>query len=138
MTTRRRLSRCIFHQAASLATRPDLGSHRAAHPALNVLSARNAEEALSVTRMHRQSIALLLTDMILPGMAGSQLAAELKALQLAIKVIMTFGYMDRGEEFLKCFGSRAAFLPKPYTPDMLTRTVREALDSTIETPRLPN
>lgn len=102
-----------------------------------VLTARNAEEALAIARTQKNNIALLVTDMIMPGMAGSQLATELRTMQPDIKVIITSGYADRGGEFLECFESRTAFLPKPYTPDSLTRAVLAALDTTLEGSRLP-
>ncbi|MCC2640280.1 MAG: putative Hybrid sensor histidine kinase [Nitrospira sp.] len=101
-----------------------------------VLAARNAEEALAIARTQRTHIALLVTDMIMPGMAGSQLATELKAMQPDIKVIITSGYADRGKEFLASFESRTAFLPKPYTPDSLTGAVLAALDTSMEGSRL--
>ncbi len=92
-----------------------------------VLSARSAEEALEMARRQIRPIALLLTDMIMPGMGGAQLAAELRTLQPAIKVIITSGYSDREGRVLDYSDERTAFLPKPYTPDSLTRAVLAAL-----------
>lgn len=94
-----------------------------------VMSARNAQEALSIARTHAGHIALLVTDMVMPGMTGSQLAVQMKLLRPDIKIIMTSGYADRGKEFLESFGPTAAFLQKPYTPDSLTGKVREILDA---------
>ncbi|WHZ25154.1 MAG: hypothetical protein OJF47_004266 [Nitrospira sp.] len=94
-----------------------------------VMSARNAQEALSIARTHAGHIALLVTDMVMPGMTGSQLAIQMKRLRPDIKIIMTSGYADREKEFLASFGPTAAFLQKPYTPDSLTSKVREILDA---------
>lgn len=112
--------------------------HSLAHTVLagqqyDVLSARNPQEALSLAQAHPGHIALLVTDMVMPGMTGSQLAVRMKQLRPDIKVIMTSGYADRGKEFLESFGPTAAFLQKPYTPDSLTGKVREILDAPPQT-----
>ena len=97
-----------------------------------VLSARSAEEALDMARRQTRPIALLLTDMVMPGMGGAQLAAELRALQPNIKVIITSGYSDREGGVLEYSDVQTAFLPKPYTPDSLTKAVLAALDPTLD------
>jgi hypothetical protein len=43
-------------------------------------------------------------------------------------VIVTSGYAGRGQEFIESLGSHAAFLQKPYTPETLTKKVRDVLD----------
>ena len=80
-----------------------------------------------MARRQIRPIALLLTDMIMPGMGGAQLAAELRTLQPAIKVIITSGYSDREGRVLDYSDEQTAFLPKPYTPDSLTKAVLAAL-----------
>ena len=97
-----------------------------------VLAARSAEEALDMARRQTRPIALLLTDMIMPGMGGAELAAELRNLQPNIKVIVTSGYSDRQGKVLEYSDAQTAFLPKPYTPDSLTKAVRAALDPSLE------
>jgi PAS domain S-box-containing protein len=97
-----------------------------------VLAARSGEEALDMARRQTRPIALLLTDMIMPGMGGAQLAAELRILQPNIKVIVTSGYSDREGKVLEYSDSQTAFLPKPYTPDSLTKAVLAALDPTLK------
>ena len=97
-----------------------------------VLSARSAEEALDIARRQTRPIALLLTDLIMPGMGGTQLAAELKVLQPNIKVILTSGYSDREGQVVEYTAAQTAFLPKPYTPDSLTKAVLAALEPHVE------
>jgi len=95
----------------------------------HVLAARSGEEALEMARRQGRHIALLVTDMVMPGMGGAQLAHELQALQPDIKIILTSGYSDRDETLLKTFDTQVAFLPKPYTPESLTKAVAAALES---------
>lgn len=94
-----------------------------------VLPARNAEEAIEVARRHAKVIDVVMTDTVMPGMGGPDLAERLMQLRPGLRVIVTSGYAGRGQEFIQSLGSQAAFLQKPYTPDMLTRKVREVLDS---------
>lgn len=94
----------------------------------HVVATRSGEEALEMVRRQGRHIALLVTDMVMPGMGGAQLARELQALQPDIKVILTSGYSGRDETLLKTFDTQVAFLPKPYTPESLTKAVATALE----------
>lgn len=94
-----------------------------------VLDARTGEEALRIARDQADHIALLITDLVMPGMGGLQLAVELRALQPDMKVILTSGYSHQEEILLDCIDARTAFLPKPYTPDSLATAVTAALAS---------
>jgi len=95
----------------------------------HVVAARSGEEALRLVRDQRRQIALLVTDMVMPGMGGAQLASELQALQPGLKVILTSGYSERDGMLLQHFDARMAFLPKPYTPESLIKAVAAALES---------
>jgi PAS domain S-box-containing protein len=94
-----------------------------------VLAARNAEEAMDLAQDHEQHIDVVITDTVMPGMGGPDLAQRLLQIRPGLRVILTSGYAGRGQEFIQSLGSQAAFLQKPYTPDMLTRKMREILDS---------
>jgi two-component system cell cycle sensor histidine kinase/response regulator CckA len=94
-----------------------------------VLAARNAEEAIELVRHHVLDIDVVLTDTVMPGMGGPALAERLLQMRPGLRVIVTSGYAGRGQEFIQSLGSQAAFLQKPYTPDMLTKKLREVLDS---------
>jgi len=94
-----------------------------------VLPARNAEQAIELVRHHAEDIDVVLTDTVMPGMGGPALAERLLQLRPGLRVIVTSGYAGRGQEFIQSLGSQAAFLQKPYTPDMLTKKIREVLDS---------
>jgi CheY-like chemotaxis protein len=94
-----------------------------------VLPARNADEALETARHHAGTIDAVITDMVMPGMGGSNLVEQLRRLRPGLRVVLTSGYAGRGQELIESLGAQAGFLPKPYTPDMLTRILREVLDS---------
>jgi PAS domain S-box-containing protein len=110
-----------------------LESHR-----YTVMPARNADEALELAQDHGGVIDLVMTDMVMPGMGGSVLAERLRQLRPGIKVIVTSGYAGRGQEFIESLGSQAAFLQKPYTPETLTKKVRDVLDSNDALLRMPD
>ncbi len=78
------------------------------------------------------TISLLITDMVMPGMGGLQLADELRTQQPDIKIILTSGYSDREEAMPENLDAHTAFLPKPYTPDSLVKAVGTALDSRLQ------
>jgi CheY-like chemotaxis protein len=100
------------------------------HYGYRVLEAGHGKEALQVWRARASEIDLLLTDMMMPeGMSGWELAGKLQAERPDLKVIYTSGYsvelLGRNREL----GEGAHFLPKPYQPHVLAKTVRDCLDA---------
>ena len=93
-----------------------------------VLDARDAAEALRVATHHRGPIQLVVTDVILPQMSGPDLADQLCKGRPELRVLYISGYTD--DEIVRrgVSTARMAFLQKPFTPETLTRTVREVLD----------
>jgi DNA-binding NtrC family response regulator len=101
----------------------------------STLIAANGQEALALARQHKGPIHLVLTDVIMPGMNGVKLSEEVDALYPAIKTLYISGYADSKLTFplLESTG-RTAYLPKPFTPGLLTQKVREVLDLTLSQP----
>jgi signal transduction histidine kinase len=95
----------------------------------SVLSAGNAQEAISVLERHSRPIDLLLTDLMMPGMNGMELARRLMSSHSGMKVLLISGYPE--EEMGKFIRNEpgTAFLQKPITPAVLSRKVREVLDT---------
>jgi CheY-like chemotaxis protein len=93
-----------------------------------VLFALSGSEALTVSSRHRGPIHLLLTDLVMPGMSGRDLAALLKVTRPDMVVLFMSGYND--SEILRrdALDPGVALLRKPFTLDELARAVREALD----------
>jgi CheY-like chemotaxis protein len=92
------------------------------HQGYTVLSARNGEEALEAVRASREPIALVITDVVMPKLDGQALATRLKALRPEIRVLLVSGYTADHTAI------DGPFLAKPYTPDALSKKVREVLD----------
>ena len=93
-----------------------------------VLVAEDLEEALRVCTGYNEPIDLLLTDMVMPGGTGEELATEILASRPKTRVLYMSGYFEsyqRGRS-----GLDSAFLAKPFSPGELTRKVREVLEST--------
>ncbi len=93
-----------------------------------VLAAASGAEAVRLWRRHAASIDLLLTDVVMPAMSGPELAAKLKAARPGLKVVYMSGYTDEilGQRGVSV--SDGTFVHKPFTSDVLTRSVRSVLD----------
>jgi PAS domain S-box-containing protein len=95
-----------------------------------VLNAASGVAALDVWREHKNTIQLLLTDMIMPGgMTGRELAEKLRAEQPLLKVIYTSGYSTDILEKVPSLVDGFNFLQKPYHSLKLAQTVRNCLDA---------
>jgi CheY-like chemotaxis protein len=92
-----------------------------------VLAAPNADEAIRLVQQGGTQIDLLVTDVVLPGgMPGTELAKRLRTMIPELKVVYMSGYPSGAIGHAWEAGS--ALLPKPFTRDSLTRSIREALD----------
>ncbi len=94
-----------------------------------VLTAVDGTAALRLLREHGGPIHLVLSDVVLPGIGGRELAAQVAAAHPGVRVLLTSGYTD--DALLRSTVTDAAtqFLGKPYTAVELTRRVREVLDA---------
>jgi CheY-like chemotaxis protein len=95
-----------------------------------VLSASNGEDALGLASDDGQPIHLLLTDVVMPGMNGRQLAERLAQLHPETITLFTSGYTDNIIAHHGVLERGIEFLSKPYALEALTRRVREMLDKT--------
>jgi two-component system, cell cycle sensor histidine kinase and response regulator CckA len=97
------------------------------HEGFDLLVASSAEEALSIADSHAGPIDLLLTDAIMPGRSGVELASLMTERVPGLPVIIMSGYT---EETLSVAGTDrvVALLQKPFTPRELRKRIREALD----------
>jgi len=94
-----------------------------------VLTAANGEEGVKVLTADPRPIHLLLTDVVMPVMAGPDLAERAEALRPGIKVLFMSGYTEQTVMRHGVVGRRSAILQKPFTSDTVARKVREALDA---------
>ena len=72
---------------------------------------------------------LLVTDLVMPGMSGRELAERLAARLPGLRTLFMSGYTDDVVMRRGLLGPRMAFLQKPFTLDAIARKVRESLDS---------
>lgn len=89
-----------------------------------ILEAASGAEALRLAELHREPIALLVSDLEMPRMGGLQLATQLTTSRPGLKLLLLSG---RDCEF-DLHDSGIAFLRKPFRPSVLAATVRQVLD----------
>lgn len=94
-----------------------------------VIEAVDGSEALRTIERHPDQLHLLLTDVIMPGMNGQQLAEEALKMRPTLKVLFVSGYTS-GAVGEKIMATGAPFLQKPLSRKLLAKTLREILDST--------
>jgi len=93
-----------------------------------VLEAPSAEAALDLAARYSGAIHLLLTDVVMPGLNGRQLASRLADLRPDARVIFMSGYTDEAVTRHGVLEPGSAYVQKPFTPDAIVRRVREVLD----------
>lgn len=92
-----------------------------------VLDAVNAEHALRIVRAHGDGISLLLTDVVMPGMSGRQLAEKICAERPEIRVLYMSGYTDDVLIHRGVLEAGISILEKPFSRISLLQKVRETL-----------
>ena len=93
-----------------------------------VLEAMDGTEALGIAGEHGAPIHLLLTDVLMPGMNGHELADKLRQQYPDMHVIFTSGYDELQIDREEVEGRDTGFLPKPFSTENLRREVRGVLD----------
>ena len=88
-----------------------------------VLEAGGGEEALGVAEAYGRSLDLLVTDEMMPGMRGTQLAAELVTRRAGLRVLFMSGYTDRVPPGTRFAGVPSTFLAKPFSHEQLLHAV---------------
>jgi len=94
-----------------------------------VLGASSPGEALGLAEQHSGRIRLLLTDIVMPEMSGPALAERLAAFCPGMSTVYMSGYADYGSDVVADCGGGVHFLQKPFSPETVARTIREALDA---------
>ena len=92
-----------------------------------VLAADGGAEALAVAAAHPGEIDILVSDVVMPGMTGPQLAKELRALRPMVKVLYMTGYATEAQMGAAVAGENVHQLSKPFTAAALAAKVREVL-----------
>ena len=99
-----------------------------------VLQAMHGERALEIVRAHAGPIDLLLTDVVMPGMNGRELAEQVKLARQGIPVLYMSGYSDDAILRSGIQTASAQFIQKPFSMDALMGKMREAIRQTAPRP----
>jgi PAS domain S-box-containing protein len=106
-------------------------AHRLLHGlGYRVLVAESGEAAIELAGKSSEPIDLLLTDVVMPGMTGDQLATQLRRERPGLRVLFISGYSADSEAIERVLQTGDGFLPKPFTIATLARQVRQVLDRT--------
>ncbi len=92
-----------------------------------VIEASNGKDALQIAAQHSGSIDLLVTDLVMPGMTGQQLAARLQQQRGQLAVIYMSGYSEHAATESAQSALHARLLTKPFSRNAILRAVREVL-----------
>jgi two-component system cell cycle sensor histidine kinase/response regulator CckA len=93
-----------------------------------VLTATNGDAALKLVNKVNHNVDLIVTDVVMPGMSGKELADRIKAMIPEIPVLYLSGYTDDAIAQHGILDSGVEFLPKPFDREELLLKVREILD----------
>ena len=97
-------------------------------PGYRVLEASEGGEALLLCEEFKEPIHLILTDVVMPGMSGRDLAESLKKFQPKLRVLYMSGYTDNAIVHHGVLEKGMNYIQKPFTVEGLARKVREVLD----------
>jgi PAS domain S-box-containing protein len=93
-----------------------------------ILIANDGEEAVGMFSAHRDSIALVLLDVIMPRRGGPEVFEAIQAMKPGVPVVFATGYSNETAALTEMVERGIAVLRKPYSPGVLCSRVREALD----------
>jgi CheY-like chemotaxis protein len=93
-----------------------------------VLQAGDGPSALELLRRHTGEVDLLLTDVVMPGMSGPEVAGAVAAMRPGTQALYMSGYTDSAIDHHGVLEPGIAYLPKPFSADELARKVRDVLD----------
>jgi CheY-like chemotaxis protein len=94
-----------------------------------VVEASNGDEAIRACEERGNPIDLLVTDVVMPGMSGRELARRLDQIRPGLQVLFLSGYTSTAIVHHGMLDAGLQFLQKPVTPESLSRKVREVLDA---------
>jgi DNA-binding NtrC family response regulator len=92
-----------------------------------VITASSGGQALSIYESLGEDIALVISDLGLPGMSGRDLFLKIRGISPSARVVIATGYLDPGTRTELLSLGACGFIQKPYLPDDVARAVREAI-----------
>jgi signal transduction histidine kinase len=115
----------------------ELASEALSAAGYSVLVADTPQAAISIYRDHAARIDLLLTDVVMPGIGGRELAKQLTAIRPDLRVLYMSGYTPQAILHHGELEADTFFVQKPFTPSSLAAKIREVLDHAFERERPP-
>lgn len=97
-----------------------------------VLEAENGPKALEVIKRFKQPVNLLLTDVVLPTMSGTDLAQQLRKEYPQMKILFMSGYLDVTQYVEAQRELKSGFIQKPFTPESLLKTIEKVMGENPE------
>lgn len=97
----------------------------------NVIEAGSGEEAMQTVDQANIQVDLLITDVVMPGMRGTQVAQKLSETMPQMKVLFMSGYTDNAMFHQKLLNAGVAFIQKPFTLDVLEEKVARTLETKL-------
>jgi CheY-like chemotaxis protein len=94
----------------------------------SVLSAADGKEALKVLERHGRAVDLLITDVVMPGMSGRELAQAIASMNMVRRTLFISGFTDEAIVNHGVLEAGLAFMYKPFSPDAILRKIRKILD----------
>jgi two-component system cell cycle sensor histidine kinase/response regulator CckA len=94
-----------------------------------VLLASSGQTALGLAASYQGAIDLLVTDMVMPGMSGQELARQMRAARRGMRVVYMSGYSEHAAEEVAKADASAVVLTKPFSRSALLHTLREVLQA---------
>ena len=91
------------------------------------MTAHTPQEAIEILKVHGEQIKLVLSDVVLPGMNGQQLADQLRSIQKGLKVLYMSGYTANIIAHKGVLESGVNFIHKPFTKASLAEKIEEVL-----------
>ena len=96
-----------------------------------VLTANNGTEAISICEQYKEPIHLMLVDVGLPEIKGTELAKRLLIIKPEMKLLFMSGYTDSHIIDYDLLSKESPFIQKPFTPDILAKKIREVLNDKV-------
>jgi hypothetical protein len=110
----------------------DVTCHVLEHEGYRVLASGSPQQALELVRERPETLDLMLTDVVMPGMSGTELATRVAALRPGIAVLFMSGYTECQAMPEKFRDTMRDFLPKPFTMESLLGAVRRILGRKVQ------
>ncbi|MFX1255200.1 MAG: PAS domain S-box protein [Promethearchaeota archaeon] len=94
----------------------------------NAISASDGEEALDLYQAHKDTIDVIILDLIIPKLSGAMLMEKIMEINPEVRVIISSGYSDE-KPLDERLANAKAYLTKPYTAEEVVKVIKKVLDS---------